>query len=1535
MGVGGKAMRSAKGILNALGQVRFFECFRKIWALLVAIAVVIILIAVASFLERKADVKVVAAQIFETKIVIRDKGPARWHYFDYNLSESGSAILKLSNGACTNAPSADRAEGAKVTLRGKDIVTPRDFNQKVDALEVPIKLQAGTNRLGIRLQADAGKRISLRISAPADQVVLTPVINPVVVGRGHLRVQATVTGLGVPVRHAKMRFEVSGLEPGPKARGSTDRAGVATAFLSGFVKAGKGRLKAYVVGTDPLLSSEIPIQVVKAPAITLDHSVARLSVKKGDAAGVTIAVNVLQGRQQGYHVMLEHVIEPEPKGIVFESDLPSGGIIGDKPQQVDIRGKVTGIAAGTYTLRTTATIAETKDRWSDTLTIAVVDPDAADPLVLSRPSATPPAIPPGKAATVKFGAYVSGTRTPPTVLFLHEVDSAGGLKSPHVAELRDDGEKGDDHPDDLTYAGILNFDSNDEKIKTETTINYQLRAEHFGKTALSPVYTFHVTPLTVGIRPSDSSTLAKDPGSKFRLFSNEVVMGIHPGAKVDSKRAEEIASAAGGTVVGFWPPLRLYMVEIPVDPDADDLQKANNVRKAIEIISTFSEVEYAAPNQETLPLAFPFEAPDDPDFLCPAGTPATACQWYMETIGALMAWRIAGGGSTIKTALIEGDGTVDFSHDDLTGTAAGSDDHATRVAGLITAIADNTTGIAGVAYDSQLLSYNAYGASQQAVAVETASAPSVGARIINISQESSEYSPLETALDTAINTHDALVVIAAGQPANQGCPPSGFTDIWPAKYNTLSSLRDGLIAVGATDIDDNLAQWSIFCSNNVSWMDLYAPGRDIYSTTPGDSYAAGSGTSFATALTSGAAAVLWGFDHFVTPSGKTRAEAVHDRLIETAETKPALGLCDNGLDCGRLNLHAAVDTTEPYDIVFVLDRSGSMGGSTHISAPATSRWNALGFGVQAFTGIIGSTAPAGSRFGLTLFATNTLTDPLPSPLVNINRDLPDELPGILNDSGALGQIPSGLTAMGKGLQNARDMKLTGTSKPRIVVLFSDGEQNQAPLVDSAGCEFDDGTSINNSSGSPPACGDPGTIKVMTVGVGNPSGMYQNTLQNLAANNRGQYIVTSNGQDFSWSGGASLGDITAAFYSAIFPALSSSSPQMVAYYSGTLTNTITLPAFNLNKKVNHLMILFSFNRNLEINQLKRLLAGWRITKDGTDVTEFFEPVNLGTLTNSVLLKTNFIRPRRDPDSSGTAVIAPEGSYTVEMTLQPNIVPPPDFRVIPYADDHRLRMEWEVIPAAPRVHQSFTPTVRLSWLGSPVVNANVEAWILKPGDDLGDLLARNPQKIDPSSAPDAGSPGHQKYLHLIEKDPGFLAKLKSKEQRLTLTYQGGGQYSAPYEPGDVSGVYQILYRVNTSLPAFGEVERLAIQSVYTRFSDIDLAKSAVSTTVKGNTVTINFRPITTYGRFIGPAQGSAFSIDGTDTRLSNITDHQDGSYTLVLAGNPDAQVSIKLLGEEIYKGPASKAGKGFDLLVWLTWLIIILILLLLIWLIWRVI
>ncbi len=569
--------------------------------------------------------------------------------------------------------------------------------------------------------------------------------------------------------------------------------------------------------------------------------------------------------------------------------------------------------------------------------------------------------------------------------------------------------------------------------------------------------------------------------------------------------------------------------------------------------------------------------------------------------------------------------------------------------------------------------------------------------------------------------------------------------------------------------------------------------------------------------------------------------------------------------------------TTPFDLVMVLDRSGSMNSATHVLPPATNRWDALKRAVNHFTPIVEASECASvSQFGLTLFSTAVIANnSFPAGLTAIDGDLDTDVAAELTS-----QSPGGLTALGAGLQNGIG-KFTDPARKRVVMVFTDGEQNQSPLVDHL-------TGASYVPGGPIAPGGAGAFRIVTVGIGNPMGDYQLALQNLAAAHDGTYHVTATGED-----------IAAALDTATQSLLDGCSAQMVTSASGTLSGPTTLAAFDLNRLVGRLIVKISWSRDFEVPDLARLLAGLRILKDGEDVTGFFEPVIVGNFTNTVILRADLpFVPESDPP------IPAEGGYTV--TMQPPAGLALGYRAVVFADDRRLGMAWRIDPAAPRVEQPFRPTMRLSWLGRPVTDADVEALILKPGDDLGDLLARDPSKVDPSTAPDAGSPGYQKFLERLE-DPEFLGKLLPDEQRLTLSHRGDGVYSAAFDPGDVSGVYQVIYRVSADDPAIGKVERLAFQSAYVRFGAIDLAASGVTTTVTADgTVLLDFRPITVHRRFIGPAQASGIAVTGPGVVVRGITDHQDGRYTIALAADPGAEISVSVLGDEIYQGPASGFG-----------------------------
>ena len=114
-----------------------------------------------------------------------------------------------------------------------------------------------------------------------------------------------------------------------------------------------------------------------------------------------------------------------------------------------------------------------------------------------------------------------------------------------------------------------------------------------------------------------------------------------------------------------------------------------------------------------------------------------------------------------------------------------------------------------------------------------------GAQIINISIEIREPSPeLERAVNYAWR-QGSLIIAAAGNHGSE-------SPVYPAYY-------ENTVAVAATDQNDALVP----LSNYGDWVDLAAPGFNIYSTLPSDSYGYKSGTSFATAYVSGLAALLF------------------------------------------------------------------------------------------------------------------------------------------------------------------------------------------------------------------------------------------------------------------------------------------------------------------------------------------------------------------------------------------------------------------------------------------------------------------------------------------------------------------------------------------------------------------------------------------------------------------------------------------------------------------------------------------------------
>ncbi len=168
--------------------------------------------------------------------------------------------------------------------------------------------------------------------------------------------------------------------------------------------------------------------------------------------------------------------------------------------------------------------------------------------------------------------------------------------------------------------------------------------------------------------------------------------------------------------------------------------------------------------------------------------------------------------------------------------------HGTGVAGIIAAVTDNGTGIAGLASGCRIMNLRAFTTGGNGEEDDVASAILYavlnGARVINMSWGDVFVTRL---LDDVIRyaaSRDVVMVASAGNSSTDKIHyPSGF---------------EGTISVGATDENDNLAGFS----NYGPGTDLVAPGVNILTTDLKNKYSLMNGTSFSAPYVSAAAALL-------------------------------------------------------------------------------------------------------------------------------------------------------------------------------------------------------------------------------------------------------------------------------------------------------------------------------------------------------------------------------------------------------------------------------------------------------------------------------------------------------------------------------------------------------------------------------------------------------------------------------------------------------------------------------------------------------
>lgn len=195
----------------------------------------------------------------------------------------------------------------------------------------------------------------------------------------------------------------------------------------------------------------------------------------------------------------------------------------------------------------------------------------------------------------------------------------------------------------------------------------------------------------------------------------------------------------------------------------------------------------------------------------------------------------------------------DYGNADIAGERP---DHGTHVAGIIGADRTNNLGVMGVSDAVQIMGVRAVPDGDERdkdVANAIRYAVDNGAQIINMSFGKG-YSPQRKAVEEAERYALAKGVLLVQAAGNDGSNIDTAANYPSPRYMDGTTIPN-VITVGASARPGNdlVASFSNYGQKTV---DVFAPGRDIYSTVPGSKYENNSGTSMASPVVTGVAAVL-------------------------------------------------------------------------------------------------------------------------------------------------------------------------------------------------------------------------------------------------------------------------------------------------------------------------------------------------------------------------------------------------------------------------------------------------------------------------------------------------------------------------------------------------------------------------------------------------------------------------------------------------------------------------------------------------------
>ena len=425
--------------------------------------------------------------------------------------------------------------------------------------------------------------------------------------------------------------------------------------------------------------------------------------------------------------------------------------------------------------------------------------------------------------------------------------------------------------------------------------------------------------------------ILEEKGTKFGQTGEEVItanahvathfmLQVVPGTNLVA--LEEKLSALGCTIADKLTD-ESFIVEISQDPTIDEHYAVKEALEGIEEYVDVVEPDY---------LVYAIKTPNDNRLLNLWGMHNTGQTGGTndKDIDAPEAWDLQTGSKKVLVGVI--DTGVDRNHEDLIANMwtnpneipnNGKDDdgngyiddvhgwdfynndnnpdddnsHGTHCAGTIGGVGNNGKGVVGVCWETSMVGIKFLGGSGGGYLSDGVKsivyATKIGVDLTSNSWGGGGYSSsMKKAIDEASSQGIGFIAAAGNHAGNNDKHPS-----YPASYET-----ENIISVGANDHKGKSAYFSCYGKKSV---DLFAPGVNTLSTTPGNRYASFSGTSMATPHVAGAYALV------LSANPDWNVQQVKDALMNAVDSeKSLLEKCVTG---GRLNVFQALSNEAPEE----------------------------------------------------------------------------------------------------------------------------------------------------------------------------------------------------------------------------------------------------------------------------------------------------------------------------------------------------------------------------------------------------------------------------------------------------------------------------------------------------------------------------------------------------------------------------------------------------------------------------------------------